>query len=227
MAADPVGANQVLSDMLRVLQGIAAKLDRHEERFRNLEGNTTRTGQHKGSVNQEADTLRAAELSRFSLEAQISSRKGTPTNDDTADDTKTPLKVPYSQWSINQVDRLFNLALSNSLAERLRDCWGMPDDNRLPLKFFKSDILKTNAPWGAPCDSYPTIRQPVKRDLEFLCQFDEILRTQAGNDFVIIDFDVADNTRIYRLGDDAIGSELEVEAQYSKNAPWSRLMYVN
>ena len=227
MMADPVGANQVLSDILGVLQGIEAKLDGHEERFRNLEGNTRRTAQHEGSVNQEADTLRAAELSRFSLEAQISSRKGTSTNDDTADDTKTPLKVPYSQWSINQVDRFFDLALSNSLAERLRDCWGMPDDNRLPLKFFKSDILKTNAPWGAPCDSYPTIRQPVKRDLEFLCQFDETLRTQAGNDFVVIDFDVADNTRIYRLGNDAIGSELEVEAQYSKNAPWSRLMYVN
>ena len=43
---------------------------------------------------------------------------------------------------------------------------------------------------------------------------------------MVIDFDVADNTRIYRLGDEAVGPKLEVEAQGSKNAPWSRLMYV-
>ena len=100
----------------------------------------------------------------------------------------------------------------------------MPDDDRLPLKFFKSNILKSNTPFGVSVDSFPTVRQPVERDLEFLCQFDRDLRAHPGNDFMVVDFDAADETRLYRLGDKAFGSELQVEAQGSKSAPWSRLM---
>lgn len=41
---------------------------------------------------------------------------------------------------------------------------------------------------------------------------------------MVVDFDAADETRLYRLGDKAFGSELQVDAQGSKSAPWSRLM---
>ena len=73
---------------------------------------------------------------------------------------------------------------------------------------------------------FPTCRQPFERDLEFLCQFDLDLRAYPGNDFLVVDFDAVDATRLYRLGEKAFGSELQVEAQGSKSAPWSRLMYV-
>ena len=122
------------------------------------------------------------------------------------------------------MDRFFNLSLLNLLEARLGDCWKMPDDNRLPLKFFKTNILKSNGPFGVPIDSFPTARQPFERDLEFLCQFDDDLRAHPGNDFVVVDFDAADNTRSYRLGEQASGLELQVEAQGLKSAPWSRLM---
>ena len=223
---DPIGSDHVLNGILRVLERIEAKLDGHEARFSSLEDSTRSREENTGHIKAETSILRTGEPGLDPLETPRPSRKGTPINGDIYGDTQGPLKVPYGKWSINQLDNFFNLALSKSLAERLRDCWGMPDDNRLPLKFFRSNILQTNAPWGPPCDSYPTIRYPVERELETLCHFDERLREQPGNDFVVVDFDESENTRIYRLGDDAVGPELEVQQQGSSTAPWSRLVYV-
>ncbi len=221
--------DNVLCDILRVLERIEAKFDGHEERFQSLEEHNKRiltrnTETYDERTGTETSTRHVAEPPQLDFDNVEHSRKGTPTNDASHELSKTVLKIPYSQWSINQLDRFFSLTLSSSLRQRLGDCWGIPDDNRLPLKFFKSNILKTNAPWGTPLDSFPTARQPVERDLEFLCQFDDDLRVQPGNDFVVIDFDTLDNTRFYRLGIDAVGSELEVEPQGTQNAPWSRLV---
>jgi len=226
-------SDHVLSEILKVLQLIEVKLDGHEERFRSLEDpsesnlgrvGTERSEDFNDQLNRDLNSSRTANLSQNPIDVVwLSTRKGSPTNEDLPKDTKA-LKIPYTQWSINQLDRFFNLDLSKSLRQRLGDCWGMPDDNRLPLKFFKTNILKANAPWGVPSDSYPTIRQPVEKELDFLCRFDEELKKQPGNDFMVVDFDEADNTRIYRLGDEAIGSELEVEPQGSQSAPWSRLV---
>lgn len=232
MGEDPSG--HVLSDILNVLQRIEVKLDGHEARFRSLEDNGANKSGRAGTGNSEDTTssfngdltsLQTRTTSQIRADALWPSRKGSPTNEDLSADTKT-LKIPYGQWSINQLDHFFSLNLSKVLTQNLGDCWGMPDDNRLPLKFYKTNVLKFNAPWGAPCDSYPTIRQPVEQELEFLCSFDASLRQQPGNDFAVVDFDEADNTRIYRLGEDAIGPELEVEPQGSQTAPWSRLVYV-
>lgn len=227
---DMIKPNDVLSDILRVLERIEVKLDGHEERFQSTEEHTKRSLRRKGTevgdghIDTENSTLRAVETPHTNFDALRPSRKGTPTNDDQPDVTKTALKIPYNQWSINQLDRFFNLTLSISLQKRLGDCWGMPDDDRLPLKFFKTNILKTNAPWGPLLDSFPTVRQPIERDLEFLCQFDDDLRIQPGNDFMVVDFDTLDNSRLYRLGAEAIGTELEIEPQGNQSAPWSRLM---
>lgn len=227
---ETIRSNDVLYNILDVLQRIELKLDGHEERFKSLEYHTqiSNEGGKADGLGGNADTpseiSRTAEVFYTSTDNSRSSRKGTPTNDDPPGDTSTALKIPYSQWSINQLDRFFNLSLSTILEARLGDCWKMPDDNRLPLKFFKSNILKSNSPFGVPMDSFPTSRQPVERDLEFLCQFDDEVRAHPGNDFMVVDFDAADNTRLYRLGSEAFGSELHVEAQGSTSAPWSRLM---
>lgn len=226
---EPIRSSDLLHNILEVLQRIELKLEGHEQQFKSLEYHTQiSNGGRKASIlngNTDAtsETSRTAEIF-YTVDNLRPSRKGTPTSDDSLGDTSTALKIPYSQWSINQLDRFFNLSLSKLLEARLGDCWKMPDDDRLPLKFFKSNILKSNGPFGVPTDSFPTSRQPVERDLEFLCQFDDDLRAHPGNDFMVVDFDAGDDTRVYRLGEQAFGSELQVEAQGSKSAPWSRLM---
>ena len=229
MMTEPIQPRDILYDILSVLQRIESKLEGHEERFKSLEYHTqvNHGGGTADGLDGHGDTRRdtgAGEMFYTSADKSRPSRKGTPTSVDFPRETSTTFKVPYGQWSINQLDRFFNLSLSKLLETRLGDCWKMPDDNRLPLKFFKSNILKSNSPFGVPIDSFPTSRQPVERDLEFLCQFDNDLRAHPGNDFVVVDFDAADETRLYRLGDKAFGSELQVDAQGSKSAPWSRLM---
>ena len=227
----PARSTDVLYDILNVLQRIESKLERHEDRFKSLEHHfqISRGGTKVDGLDSSADTpsetSRAAETLFISTDHSRPSRKGTPTSEPVLpEDAGTALRVPYSQWNINQLDRFFKLSLSKLLETRLGDCWRMPDDDRLPLKFFKSNILKGNSPFGVPVDSFPTVRQPFERDLEFLCQFDNDLRAHPGNDFMVVDFDAADETRLYRVGEKAFGSELHVEAQGLKSAPWSRLM---
>ena len=226
----PIRSSDVFYDILNVLQRIESKLEGHEERVKSLEYRIqTCKGARKadgldGGVDTESETSRAAEVLYTSIDEPRPSRKGVPTSGDLPDNTSTAVKIPYSQWSINQLDRFFSLSLSKLLEARLGDCWEMPDDNRLPLKFFKSNVLKSNSPYGAPINSFPSSRQPFERDLESLCQFDLDLRAHSGNDFLVVDFDAADDTRLYRIGNKALGSELQVEAQGSKSAPWSRLM---
>lgn len=227
---EPIRSSDLLYDILNVLQRIEFRLEGHEKRFKSLEYHTQISkGERKadglgGVVDTPSETSRTAEIGYTSEDNLRPSRKGTPTSDDLPGDNSTALKIPYSQWSINKLDRFFNLSLSNLLEARLGDFWNMPDDDRLPLKFFKSNILKSNGPSGVPIDNFPTSRQPFERDLEFLCQFDDYLRVHPGNDFMVVDFDAADDTRLYRLGEQASGSELQVEAQGSKSAPWSRLI---
>lgn len=217
-------ADNVLYDILRVLERIEGRLDRHEDRFQSLEGDTRRTPDESTEVYNGFSLGIAGTPQQDHDEIFRPSRKGSPVNDDSHEPDGSALKILYSQWGINELDKFFSMALATSLRRRLGDCWGLPDDGRLPLKFFKSNILKTNAPWGTPIDSFPTARQPFERDLEFLCQFDHDLRVHSGNDFVVIDFDLLENTRLYRLGDAAAGPELEVEPQGTKTAPWSRLV---
>ena len=225
---------KVLLEILAVLQRIEEKLDGHDERFRDLGKRTAGSLERRGVIDDfagqfdtEVSTLRSKDNVQLDGDAVRPSRKGSPANDVGLEDNLNALvKIPYSLWSLNRLDRFFNLATSPALEERLGDCWNMPDDNRLSLRFFKSNSLKSNAPYGVPVDGFPNTKPPVERDLEFCCQFDSTLRKEMGNDFMVVDFDSLDNTRLYRLGERAIGSELEVEPQGSLDAPWSRLMYV-
>ena len=226
---EPTRASDVLHDILDVLQRIELKLEGHEDRFKSLEdhriSNVERESEGaRSNGDTPSETRTATETSLAFAETLPPSRKGTPTSHDSSGETSTALKISYSQWSINQLDRFFSLSLSKLLESRLGDCCNMPDDSRLPLKFFKSNVLRSNSFLGVPVDSSPTTKQPFQRDLESLCQFDKDLRAHSGNDFMVVDFDAVDNSRLYRLGEEAFGPELQVEAQGSKSAPWSRLM---
>ena len=225
---------EVVAEILKVLQRIEVKLNGQEQRVQTLEQQKATTGaeQEDEKLNplgsDQVDTAGRLQIPRttnrsYTLdEGQWPSRKGSPIKDDTSLDCRSPLKIFYSKWSFNNVDRFLDIDISRSLSKRLGDCWGMPDDSRLPLKFFISNIVGAPFAWSETHAGSSRVQRPVEQELEFLCQFDSELRKQSGNDFMVVDFDEADNTRIYRLGDEAIGIELEVEP--CQQAPWSRLM---
>ena len=226
---EPTRASDVLHDILIVLQRIELKLEGHEDRFKSLEDHRISNGEGEiegasSNGDTSSEIITATETFLASAETLRPSTERTPTNQDSSGETSTAIKIPYSQWGINQLDLFFSLYLSKLLESRLGDCWNMPDDSRLPLKFFRSNVLRSNNSLGVPVDSSPTTRQPFQRDLESLCQFDKELRAHSGNDFMVVDFDAVDNSRLYRLGEEAFGPELQVEAQASERAPWSRLM---
>lgn len=138
----------------------------------------------------------------------------------------TAIKVRYSDWSSNWFDWTENEDLMQVLQQRLGDYWNIPEDNRLPLTFSKSNIGSTQNDWGSQVAVYLPTNSSMTR-LEELRLFDTELRTHPGNDFLVIDYDAINNTRIYRIGEAAIGKELMVDPGQLKNAPWSRLMYVS
>lgn len=110
-------------------------------------------------------------------------------------------KVRYSDWSENSWSLQFEAEGEALLQRYLGDYWKVPNDNRLP-----------------------TFKPNLKARLDILRQFDTQLRSEKGNDFVVIDYDLMNNTRIYRIGEAAIGNELMVDPTQLGNAPWSRLM---
>ena len=237
-------SRDVLHDILKVLERIEARLDRHEERLHNFDEleRTPKSLQEKDEFDGTTETLAGSTLSSGILGPSRHAAVGI--EQDVADDKYGP-KIPYGGWSVDQfirslpqgiynewgtssthLDRFYSLtALSADLEQRLGSCWNMPDDGRLPLKFFKSNILKMNMSGGGPTfESFSKAKIRMERELNALCQFDETLRKYPGNDFAVVDFDQSNNTRMYRLGQSVIGPELMVDARDSQTAPWSRLM---
>lgn len=147
-------------------------------------------------------------------------------SNDLSGQSHIPIKVRYSDWSINWFDWGQNEDLMQILQQRLGDYWNIPEDNRLPLTFSKSNIGSTQNDWGTQVAVYLPTNSSMTR-LEELRLFDTELRAHSGNDFLVIDYDAINNSRIYRIGEAAIGKELMVDARQLNNAPWSRLMYVS
>ena len=216
--------NNILPDILKVLQRIEKKLDGHEARFADLEDSWKNENRSRGRetavFSSQCEQQRNGSASDVRLPIRF-----TKDNEKPLEDAKSIPKIPYGEWGWSriQMDRFSKINLPPSLEQRLGDCWRMPDDDRLPLKFFRSNILNTNPPSRNLGDNLPTARQPFERKLEFVCRFDRELRKQPGNDFMVVDFD-SDNTRLYRVGDAAIGGELQVE-QGSHAAQWSRMIF--
>ena len=227
MAAD-YKSEEVLSSILEVLKGIDKKLNQYEDRLRRLED--------------PKEDISGEKLSREdATDHTLNSDGAFPAADDI---NKIERKIPYSEWHTNHLieslpsdtytlwdtyrtnlDEFLDLRLTKVIEQRVKDCLILPDDDRMPLKFFKSSILKFNLAWGnTPKRTIYQTKRPFEKELDFLCNFDEELRKHRGNDFAVIDFDDQHTFRLYRVGERAKGPDLMVNADFTGVAPWSRIM---
>lgn len=228
----------LLLNILRVLERIEEKLEKQDSRFERLEslaiasngarntrpsinspeafGDPLHPGQNHDYVGKylgHHDQGLSRSPSKESLVNNVSSRQN-----------HAVIKVRYSDWSINWRNRDHNEGFMQILQQHLGDYWRVPKDNRLPLKFFKSAFDSTEDYWGSQVAMYNANKPSVKTRLDQLRRFDSELRVHSGNDFLIVDYDLTNNTRIYRIGEAAIGNELMVDPGQLTSAPWSRLI---
>lgn len=228
----------VLLKILSVLERIEEKLEKQEKRFRQLENLAKDTGVTNSSndslkaFNDPSDPGRNHDYVDRLLEHQDRGLNRSPSQDSLANNTfagrnHAAIKVRYSDWSINGRNWDHDEDFMQMLQKHLNDYWRVPKDNRLPLKFFKSTIDNTDDYWGSQVAMYYATKTSVETRLAQLRRFDSELRVHPGNDFLIIDYDMINNTRIYRIGEAAIGNELMVDPGQLTSAPWSRLMYVS
>ncbi|KAL8699370.1 MAG: hypothetical protein Q9201_006045 [Fulgogasparrea decipioides] len=151
-------------------------------------------------------------------------------------------RIPYSEWRSAQSEDNLNNPLDEDyhdmLTQYLGHCAVMPKDGRLPLNFTwainpaapkiskTTDVLiRARTLEGEALRTFDADQRLTRtRMLRALHAFDEDHRTQSGNDFLVVDLDSFNNSRIYRVGEEAIGSELMVSAESTHEAPWSRLM---
>lgn len=230
-------SQDTLQAILSVLQSIEHKLEGYEDRLGTLEqlqegGGDTLTEDSIVNSTTDADH----EPQQNDNDAVLQGTPGTTA-------ASTVPKIIYVEWYTNRLiesmpqpvysmwdadrtplDTFFDLELSQTLEQRLGDCWSMPADERLPLKFFKSNILQANFFYGATAGTLLKVRQPFEKELSLLCTFDQDLRSHRGNDFVVVDFDAYNNSRVYRLGGSAVGPDLLVDAQEAQEAPWTRIV---
>lgn len=231
----------LLLNILRVLERIEEKLEKQDSRFDRLEslaiasnptrntrpstispeafGDPLHSGQnhdHVGKYLEHHDRGLSRSVSKESAVNNVSSRQ-----------SHAVIKVRYSDWSINWRNWDHDKEFMQILQQHLGDYWRVPKDSRLPLKFFKSAFDSTEDYWGSQIAMYNANKLSVKTRLDQLRRFDSELRVHSGNDFLIVDYDLTNNTRIYRIGEAAIGNELMVDSRQLTSAPWSRLMYVS
>lgn len=148
-------------------------------------------------------------------------------------------RFEYSLWRSDRGNEdptdMLNESHRGLLRNYLGSCSVMPDDGRLPLSFSwsTSNVRRRSITLQNPLDhqiAAPGTLQLVDnlaeaRRLEALRAFDTDLRHLPGNDFLVVDVDSSNHSRLYRIGQDAIGGELMVRSEPSHDAPWSRLMY--
>ncbi len=217
-------SQETLIRVLHILERMEARLDQHDERFRSLEG-----------TNKQVNGLRPGEISvdgngtAFDIPRPSSSSGSPDSKPEACKILQSISKVPYSEWSTKCTlpEQVFDTNLFKAIEHKVGDCLNIPDDYRLPLKFSKPNILTSNNPWPQrnPTRDLYNAKPLFERQLDTLCSFDRKLREQDGNDFVVIDFDTVNNSRIYRLGKQADGPELLVGSD-AHDAPWSRFMHV-
>ena len=115
------------------------------------------------------------------------------------------------------------VGISANIQETLGDWWTIPDDSRVRLTFSREAYHKVYKRSSSPFMEPPTVFYSSERMTEAL-RFDRDLRSVSGNDFLAIDFDESNNTRLYRLGQKAIGPPLAVAPVDRRLSPWSRLL---
>lgn len=188
--------NDLLLSILRVLERVEERLEKLDKHF-----------EHKPTLyTLESTEKRGPSQSQQEYDDRISSRETQKEPINPQPSTRqhsVASKVRYGDWGVED-SRGLNLKLEDQamLQRYLGDYWKIPNDNRLTT--FKPNLKP--------------------QSLETLRRFDSQLRIEKGNDFVVIDYDSMNNTRIYRIGEAAIGSDLMVDPTQLDNAPWSRLM---
>lgn len=202
-------AVDALTSVLRVLERIEVKLEKQEQRGKSLEKQEKEKTDHLHQI-EKVDYRRRTQ----SLSENISTV-----------DLSLPSTVPYSIWQLGnpKPHQILDLELLKVIESQVGDYWKIPDDGRLPLKSFKITTHGQDDGGEKPA-SYSRTKRQIERDSKEVRQFDDALRIQPGNDFLIVDHDSRNNARLYRVGAKAIGSQLRVEYGHSQSAPWSRIM---
>jgi hypothetical protein len=210
---DMQDTSAVLLDILRVLQRIERKLDKQDE-FLDHHGNSPVLGREEQKLNVSDN---------HNSSPQNGSDPGSPAEFDgplrPLGQLLEPLEVPYSRWGFGREVLETDEELQEILQKNLGDFWRIPADNRLPLKIIKSTDSNTGD-FVADSVSSSIFEKKVK----LFRRFDAVLKSHEGNTFLVIDYDLANNTRLYSLGERAVGNELRVLPEAADNAPWSRLM---
>ncbi|KAL8917223.1 MAG: hypothetical protein Q9208_008062 [Pyrenodesmia sp. 3 TL-2023] len=220
---DPQEQQHVFNGILQVLQRIEAKLETHETRVKQVEDLIQRS-RLRFVESPDSSSFTSTEASTHMLDNRsIDARHQLTSNPEALSVySKGGPKIRYGQWrsedSNDDRDEMFDESYFRFLEKYLGGFAAMPDDERLPL----------NLGWNTYFVESPSHRIHHKhtwtRRLEGLCSFDADLRAQPGNDFLVVDFDTSNNSRIYRIGEEAIGSELMVSSESPRDAPWSRLI---
>ncbi|KAI4101360.1 MAG: hypothetical protein L6R37_005003 [Teloschistes peruensis] len=239
---DPAGQEVLLNGILQVLQRIETRLETHEARVKSVEDLIHR--HHHVASTGSAGTSHWTSNASDDVSSHLRTDDGfTPRGHDSiplhnrvVDASTNSImdrqavsvfsrggpKIEYSEWHpgrsddppMNAQDEVeFSLR-----TKYLGHCALLPDDGRLPLNFHRN--LNLIPGMVGYVDALSRARM-----LEALRIFDTEHRTQPDNDFCVVDFDSYNNSRIYRVGEDAIGNELMVTTESTYEAPWSRLMY--
>ncbi|KAL8810374.1 MAG: hypothetical protein Q9223_002491 [Gallowayella weberi] len=240
----PAEQQDVFWGILQVLQRIETKLETHETRVRQIEDLIHRNRSvyaasqdiASSSSKDSSDTLwrshfdnapllptrNSNPLSNGSLEVKsYVNREG----EASSTYSRGGPKLRYGVWRSDQTNDNPTDILDEShmglLGKYLGQCSIIPDDGRLPLNFSWT-IGATNL--TAPGIPKLVDNLAETQRLDALRTFDADLKSHPGNDFLVVDFDSSNNTRLYRVGQDAIGAELMVSSESRREAPWSRLM---
>lgn len=240
---NPKDQHEVFNGILQVLQRIEAKLETHETRVKQVEDliqrsrlRLTDSPDSSSVVSTEASSVswhRTPDNDHAALQRRASSLLNNgfvsveppiTTNPEAFSVySKGGPKIRYGDWRSEDSHGGPNELLDDShfghLEKYLGHCAIMPDDHRLPLNFNWTTYMI------APDNPKLVDELAETRRLEALRAFDVDLRAQPGNDFLVVDFDTSNNSRIYRVGQEAIGAELMVSSESPRDAPWSRLMY--
>ena len=214
---DPAPAAALLSAILNVLERIEQKLDRQEQRLNAINDAPRTPGSN-------ATTSSGGEVDLADL-TEVNEQDG-DTQDTWQPHVPEKLEVPYSDLGFSCHEPNNNDGFRKLLETQIGDCWKLPDDKRLPLNFSNRFIDWTNVTWSPRSTASATQQAAIVKNLERLRRFDADLRAQPGNDFMIIDYNARGNCRLYRIGEEAAGSELKVSLGEPSHHQWSRLMYV-
>ena len=245
---DGPASTELLAKILDVLTRIDEKIRNQDEHIKTLETfvRNSRTFGSDSSITETAIgssavlSRRGSELKPSDEKAQdCTINKSSTENDGTAElvvrhDTATEkwpyTKFPQPEKAIYWCGRYMDVenylqitGLEDEIQEKLGDWWNIPDDARMQLSFSKHKYIKarghTDVLLAEPLSvAYGSETMKIAR------QFDDNLRVRPGNDFLAIDLDENNHSRLYRMGESAIGPPLMIKRGEHQTGPWSRLI---